>query len=128
MPSVKLVVTDAGIAEVINAEATGTAPVKLTEIGLGTGKYTASGSQEALVSEFKRLDTVAGGSVGTNIIHVSVTDDSEDSYSVYEIGLYTESGTLFAVYAHHSESIRRTHDAFSGYRAHQHFQRVRDVW
>lgn len=99
MPSVKLVVTDAGIAEVINAEATGTAPVKLTEIGLGTGKYTASGSQEALVSEFKRLDTVAGGSVGTNIIHVSVTDDSEDSYSVYEIGLYTESGTLFAVYS-----------------------------
>lgn len=99
MPSVKLVVTDAGIAEVINAEADGTAPVKLTEIGLGTGKYTATGGQEALVSEFKRLDTVAGGAVGTNIIHVTVTDDSDASYAVYEIGLYTESGTLFAVYS-----------------------------
>ena len=107
MPSVPLIVTDAGIAEVINAEASGTAPVKLTEIGLGTGKYTASVGQTALVSEFKRLDTISGGGIGDNVIHVSVTDESQDAYAVHEIGVFTESGTLFAVYAQSQPIIQK---------------------
>ena len=107
MPSVPLIVTDAGIAEVINAEASGTAPVKLSEVGLGTGKYTATTDQTALVSEFKRLDTVSGGGIGDNVIHVSVTDDSQEAYAVHEIGLFTESGTLFAVYAQSQPIIQK---------------------
>ncbi|WP_077073653.1 phage tail protein [Mailhella massiliensis] len=107
MPSVPLIVTDAGIAEVINAEANGTAPVKLTEIGLGSGQYTATTGQTGLVSEFKRLDTVAGGGIGDNTLHVSVTDESDDTYTVHEIGLFTESGTLFAVYAQSQPIIQK---------------------
>ena len=34
----KIVITDAGLAEVINATHTGTSSVALTEVGLGTGK------------------------------------------------------------------------------------------
>ena len=107
MPSVPLIVTDAGIAEVINAEASGTAPVKLTEVGLGSGQYTAATGQTALVNEVKRLDTTSGGGIGDNIIHVSVTDESSDTYTVHEIGVFTESGTLFAVYAQSQPIIQK---------------------
>ncbi len=107
MPSVPLIVTDAGIAEVINAEASGTALVKLTEVGLGSGQYTAATGQTALVNEVKRLDTISGGGIGDNIIHVSVTDESSDTYEVHEIGVFTESGTLFAVYAQSQPIIQK---------------------
>lgn len=60
MAVINILITDAGLAEVINAEQNGTAPVVLTEVGLGTGQYTPSADQTALKSEFKRLSTIAG--------------------------------------------------------------------
>lgn len=93
------VITDAGLAEVVAAEEGGFAPVLITEVGYGTGKYTPTGDMTALTEEFKRLTTIAGGAVSENVIHLSALDDSSDVYTVYEVGLYTESGTLFAVYS-----------------------------
>ena len=49
-----IIVTDAGIEEVINAERNGTAPVVLTQVGFGTGQYTPTHDQTALHEEFKR--------------------------------------------------------------------------
>lgn len=95
----KMVLTSAGIAEIVNAEKNGTAPVKLTHVAFGTGQYTATAERTALQAEFKRFDAISGGGVGDNLIHVSVQDESFDSYTVYEIGVFTESGTLFAVYS-----------------------------
>lgn len=94
-----VVVTDAGIQEVINAEQSGTAPVLLTQVGLGTGQYTPSASQTELVGEFKRIDAnaLAGGHVGDNVIYINARDDSTDAYTLHEFGVYTQSGTLFAV-------------------------------
>lgn len=43
----RIFVTNAGIQEVINAEQNGTAPVVLTQVGLGTGQYTPSPSHVA---------------------------------------------------------------------------------
>ena len=99
MANISIVITDAGLAEIVNADQTGTAPIVLTEVGLGTGQYTASPSQTALTGEFKRLDAVAGGAIGDNALHLSVQDDGNDTYTVYELGVYTASGTLFAVYS-----------------------------
>ena len=99
MAAINIVITDAGLAEVINAEQTGTAPVVLTEVGLGTGQYTPDASRTALAAEFKRLTTVAGGAIGDNAIHLTAEDAGTDAYTVYEIGIYTASGTLFAVYS-----------------------------
>ena len=99
MAVINIIVTDAGLAEVINAEQTGTAPVVLTEVGLGAGQYTPSADQTALKSEFKRLSTIAGGSIGDNAIHLTASDESDDAYTVYEFGIYTASGTLFAVFS-----------------------------
>lgn len=95
--SEKIVITDVGIAEVVNAEQSGTAPVTLSHIAFGTGKYTATKDMTALKSEFKRFDAISGGAIGDNVIHLEVKDYSADTYTVNEVGVFTESGTLFAV-------------------------------
>lgn len=97
MATVNLVITAAGLAEVINAQNNGTAPVILSQVGFGTGQYSPTENQTTLTNEFKRLSTISGGSVGDNIIHVTITDASNDAYTVNEIGVYTSTGTLFAV-------------------------------
>lgn len=94
-----VIITDAGIAEVVNAQHTGTAPVVLSQVGFGRGIYTPTASQTALHDEIKRVDTIAGGVVGDNIMHIQALDSGGDAYAVYEIGVYTASGTLFAVYS-----------------------------
>lgn len=97
MATSSILITDAGLAEVVNAEQSGTAPVVITEVGYGTGQYTPTNDQTALKEEFKRLTTIAGGAVGDNVIHLAARDDTTEAYTVYEVGLYTASGTLFAV-------------------------------
>jgi hypothetical protein len=94
-----VIITDAGIAEVINAQHTGTAPVVLSQVGFGRGIYTPTADQTALHDEIKRVSTIAGGVVGSNIMHIQALDSGESAYAVYEIGVYTASGTLFAVYS-----------------------------
>lgn len=100
-----ITITDAGRAEVINAANTGTAPVEITEIGLGTGNYSPSPTQTALQTEIKRLNTISGEVVADDTIHVTVKDESSDDYDVSEFGLFTASGTLFAVYSVTSGNI-----------------------
>lgn len=94
-----IIVTDAGIQEVINAEHDGTAPVVLTQVGFGTGQYTPTHDQTQLQNEFKRLpaNALAGGNVGDNTIYINARDTSNDAYTLFEFGVYTASGTLFAV-------------------------------
>ena len=103
----ELIITDVGIAEVVNAEHTGTAPVVLSSVGFGSGQYTPTASQTALQIPIKSLNTVSGGSVGDNVIHVTVSDVSADTYTVYEIGVFTASGTLFAVYSQTTPIIQK---------------------
>ena len=106
-----IIITDAGIAEVVNAEHSGTAPVTLTQVGFGSGQYTPTPDQTALHNEIKRVDTIAGGVVGSDILHIQALDGSPtDSYTVYEIGVYTASGTLFAVYSQNLPIIHKIAD------------------
>lgn len=93
----KMLITSAGLAEIVNAEQSGTAPVVLSHVGFGTGQYTPTADMTALKSEFKRFDSVAGGAIGDNVIHLTIHDNSIDAYDVNEIGVFTENGTLFAV-------------------------------
>lgn len=98
--TLNLIITDAGIQEVINAQHDGTAPVVLSQVGVGRGIYTPVASQTALHDEIKRLGSIAGGVVGGNIMHIQALDgDAAAAYAVYEVGVYTASGTLFAVYS-----------------------------
>ncbi|MBN2605975.1 MAG: SUMF1/EgtB/PvdO family nonheme iron enzyme, partial [Thiotrichales bacterium] len=103
--ALQITITDAGRSEIINAANTGTAPVEITEVGLGTGNYVPDPTQTALQIETKRLTTIAGLSVAADTIHLTIKDESADVYDVSEFGLYTASGTLFAVYSDTTNSF-----------------------
>lgn len=94
-----IVLTNAGLQKIINAEQTGTAPVVISQIAFGSGQYTATASQIALQNEIKRLPVISGGTDNNHSIHVAAQDTSSDAYSVYEFGLFLSDGTLFAVYS-----------------------------
>ena len=95
----KLVITDAGKQALVDATQTGTAQLTLAEIAVGSGQYTPDPEQTALQSQIKRLPIIQASAVEDHVIHVAYQDDSTDSYSVYEVGVYTSDGVLFAVYS-----------------------------
>ncbi len=108
MPALSITITAAGRAAIINATNTGTNTVNITEVGLGTGKYIPSDTQTALTNETKRLNTIAGLAVNSDTLHVTVKDESFDSYNVSEFGLYTDTGVLFAVYSDSTDFLQKT--------------------
>lgn len=109
----KMIITQAGLDEVVAASQAGTDTVLITEVGYGTGQYQASDDQTSLQEEFKRMTSVAGGAVAGNLIHCAVEDVSEDEYTVYEVGLYTDKGTLFAVYSQNTPILQKSSKAIS---------------
>lgn len=94
-----LVITDAGKQALVNATQTGTAQLTLSTIAVGRGQYTPEAEQTALHDEIKRLPIVQASAVEDHVIHVAFQDDSTDSYSAYEVGVFTSDGVLFAVYS-----------------------------
>lgn len=102
-----ILVTDAGLAAVVNANRSGTTTVRISRAGLGTGKYTPASSRTSMSAKFKDIDTISGGGVGTHTIHVEIRDESEDSYTVYELGLFLSDGTLFAIASSQSPIMQK---------------------
>lgn len=100
-----VVLTNAGLQAIVNAEQTGMAPVTITHIAFGSGQYEASKTQNALRNQIKRLEVISGGTSQDNSIHVAVQDNSEDSYSVYEFGVFLSDGTLLGVYSQTGTAI-----------------------
>ncbi|WIX04455.1 phage tail protein [Pseudomonas sp. AR5] len=94
-----ITITDAGRAEIINAQNTGTGPVTITEIGFGTGQYTPTKTRTALQAQVKRVSSIAGQAVAEDTIHVMAMDESSAAYNVGEFGLFSDKGTLIAVYS-----------------------------
>lgn len=111
MSDTKILITDAGLAEIRNAEASGTDPVVLSHIAFGTGQYTPTANLTALKAEFKRFDTIKGGAIGDNIIHLTLHDNSTDTYTVNEVGVFTDKGTLFGVYSQNTPILQKAANA-----------------
>ncbi|MBL4187862.1 tail fiber protein [Escherichia coli] len=99
--------TDAGRQELVNANKTGTNKVEIVSVGLGSRYYVTSTSQTNITNEIKRLTTIGGKVVSPDTIHVTAKDDSKDEYVVHTIGLYTNKGTLFAVYSQEQVIINK---------------------
>lgn len=93
-----MIVTNAGRAALVNAQNTGTAPVAITQIGLSSAAVTPLATATALAGEFKRVSALSGTVTAADTIHVTMTDESSDAYSLRAIGLYLDNGVLFAVY------------------------------
>lgn len=92
-----MLVTNAGLAALVNAEATGTDTITISQIKFGSGQYTPTKTQTAMQTPFKTLTALSGGAVSANTLHVTAEDASTETYSVYEVGVFLSDGTLFAV-------------------------------
>lgn len=93
-----LTITDAGRAALINAQNIGTNAVVIDRIGISTSHVT--GDLKALTSlpnERKRLTTFGGEVVADDVLHVTLTDSSDDTYSLHAFGVYFSTGVLFAI-------------------------------
>ena len=107
MSKLLFTMTDAGRQELVNANKTGTNKVEIVSVGLGSRYYVTSTSQTNITNEIKRLTTIGGKVVSPDTIHVTAKDDSKDEYVVHTIGLYTNKGTLFAVYSQEQTIINK---------------------
>jgi hypothetical protein len=103
--SLTLTITDAGRQALINESNTGTLPLTISHIAVGNGQYEPSADQTALVSEVKQLVTFGGAVVAGDVIHLTIRDESTDTYALGEFGLMTDGGVLFAVYSQVGEFI-----------------------
>lgn len=89
MTALALTLTAEGIAAAVNAANTGTGPIVLSQIALLSGPTT----------EIKRIATLGGDSVADNIIHVTITDETADTYTLRGLRLITDGGVIFANYS-----------------------------
>lgn len=99
MPVPQITITPAGFAAIVNAEHTGTAPVKLTHVGLTPQHFDVATVAATVPGEAKRLTTFGGQAVSADTLHLNVRDDTADAYTLRGFGLYLQDGTLFAVYS-----------------------------
>ncbi|EPW5024099.1 tail fiber protein [Escherichia coli] len=107
MSKLLFTMTDAGRKALVNANKTGTDKVEIVSVGLGSRYYATSTTQTKITDEIKRLTTIGGKVVSPDTIHVTAKDDSKDEYVVHTIGLYTNKGTLFAVYSQEQVIINK---------------------
>ena len=106
--ALKITITDAGRAELINADNTGTGPVEITHIAFTEAAFTPSKKQAALPDEIKRFSSIAGEVVADDTISVTAKDEGTDAYTVHGFGLISEYGTLFAVYSQEAPIIEKS--------------------
>lgn len=93
-----LVITDAGLDALVDAQNGDTDAVQVVEIGLTENAFDPAPTLTALPGEFKRVATVAGQVVAENVIHMTAQDSSVDTYDLRGFGLFLADGTLFATY------------------------------
>lgn len=98
MAGLQLKVTPAGRAAIVNLPNTGTTAVQITQIGVTATAFDPATNPSALPGELKRLTTFAGLTVADDTIHVTLRDESADTYSLRGFALYLADGTLFALY------------------------------
>jgi hypothetical protein len=107
----EITVTNAGRAAIVNAQNTGTAPVTITQIGLSSTAVAPLPTATVLAGEFKRIASLAGEVVADDTIHITMTDESADAYTLRSLGLYLADGTLFAIYGQAGAVIEKTAQA-----------------
>ena len=95
----QFILTTAGKNAVVNANNTGTNPVVIDRVAIGTASWAPTAAATALSAEIKKITAIGGGAVADDTIHVTAQDSSADAYVVKEIGLYTSGNVLLAIYS-----------------------------
>ena len=96
--SLPITLTTAGLAELINASATGTQAITVTAIGVSATAITPAATMTSLPGELYRITSISGSQVTPDTIHVVMQDSSANAYSANSFALYLADGTLFALY------------------------------
>lgn len=105
--AIQMLITQAGLDALVDAQAGGTESIQVIEVGLTSSTFTMSPTITSLPGEFKRIDAISGASVSETIVHMTAQDSSDDIYDLRGIGLYLTDGTLFAVYGQASYLFRK---------------------
>ncbi len=95
----QITITPAGFAAIVNAEHDGTAPVRITQVGVTPQAFNVDTVGAAVPGEIKRISTFGGKAVAVDTLHLNIRDDSSDTYTLHGFGLYLSNGVLFAVYS-----------------------------
>ena len=111
--ALKIQVTTAGRAALVNAANTGTLPVQVAQIGVTATAFVAAAGDLALPGELKRLVTFGGAAVADDTIHTIIRDTSADTYSLRGFGLYLADGTLFALYGQADPILEKSASAMA---------------
>lgn len=96
---INFILTTAGKAAIVAANNTGTNPVTITKVGVGSASWTPTAAATALNTEIKKITAIGGAAVADDTIHVTASDSSSDVYTVKEVGLFLADNTLLAVYS-----------------------------
>jgi hypothetical protein len=96
--SLPITITNAGLAALINAAATGTDAVTISAVGLSSSVVAADPTLTTIAGEFARIDSISGLQVTPDTIHVVMQDNTAAAYTLNSFGLYLADGTLFALY------------------------------
>lgn len=99
MPALTFILTTAGKNAIVNANNTGTNPITIAKVGIGSASWTPTIAATSLNTEIKKITTIGGAAVADDTIHVTASDTTSDVYTVREIGLFTSDNTLVAVYS-----------------------------
>lgn len=74
--------------------------IELSEVAVGSGKYTPNGQEVALKGEVQRSSIVSGDiETASNTLRFSSSMTADTVIPVYELGLFTTEGVLFAIAA-----------------------------
>ena len=97
MSTLNLIITTAGQAALAQAGTLG--PVVISKVAIGSGTWTTAptASATALHTQIKQLDPSGSSTPSAGVIHITATDSDSSAYAVYEMGLYTSTGVLFAI-------------------------------
>lgn len=109
--ALKLLVTPAGRAALVNAKKNGTLPIVLDTAGVTAAAFAPTGNEAQLPGEIKRIATIAGGAAAADTIHVTIRDSGSDTYSVRGVGFYLQDGTLFALYGQAAVVVEKSAQA-----------------
>lgn len=93
-----IVLTNAGLDALVNAQQGSTAPIQISQLGLTEQAFFPAPTLTALPGEFKRIATFAGQSVSETVIHMTAQDSEPDTYDLRGFGLFLSDGTLFATF------------------------------
>jgi hypothetical protein len=104
---INFILTNAGKAAIVAANNTGTNPVTINRVGVGSASWTPTAAATALNTEIKKITAIGGAAVADDTIHVTASDTSSDVYTVKEIGLFLTDGTLLAVYSQSTAIITK---------------------